>query len=44
MPEDWGETELGWYLVRRTELFYVHRPSDRLRRKSYENALRTRRL
>jgi hypothetical protein len=44
MPEDWDETELQWYLVRRAELFYIHRPSDRLRRIAYNNALRTRGL
>jgi hypothetical protein len=32
MPEDWDETELAWFLVRRVEMFYIHRPSDRLRR------------
>jgi hypothetical protein len=21
MPDDWDETELGWYLIRRAELF-----------------------
>ena len=44
MPEDWDELELAWFLVRRAELFYVHRPSDRLRRIAYNNALRTRGL
>jgi hypothetical protein len=44
MPEEWDETELQWFLVRRAELFYVHRASDRLRRIAYNNALRTRRL
>jgi hypothetical protein len=44
MPEDWDETELQWFLVRRAELFYVHRTSDRLRRIAYNNALRTRGL
>ena len=44
MPEDWDETELQWYLVRRAELFYIHRPSDRLRRIACNNALRTRGL
>jgi hypothetical protein len=38
------ETELTWYLVHRAELFYIHRTADRLRRKAYENVLRTRRL
>jgi hypothetical protein len=42
MLDDWDE--VGWYLVRRAELFCIHRASDRLRRKAYENALRTRRL
>jgi hypothetical protein len=42
MPDDWDETELGWYLVHRAELF--HRTADRLRRKACENALRTPRL
>jgi hypothetical protein len=42
MPEDWDETELQWYLVRRAEAFYVHRASDHLRRIAYNNALRTR--
>ena len=42
--EDWDETELQWFLVRRAELFYVHRSSDRLRRIAYNNALRTRGL
>jgi hypothetical protein len=41
-PDDWDETELGWYLVHRAEMF--HRTADRLRRKAYENALRTRQL
>ena len=41
MPEDWDETELQWYLVHRAELFYIHRPSDRLRRIAYNNALWT---
>ena len=44
MPEDWDETELAWFLVRRAELFYIHRPSDRLRRIAYNNALRIRGL
>jgi hypothetical protein len=44
MPEDWDETELAWFLVRRAEPFYIHRPSDRLRRIAYNNALRTRGL
>ena len=44
MPEDWDETELQWYLVHRAELYYIHRPSDRLRRIAYINALRTRGL
>jgi hypothetical protein len=44
MPDDLDETELQWYLVRRSELFYIHRPSDRLRRIAYNNALRTRGL
>jgi hypothetical protein len=42
MPDDWDETELAWYLVRRAELFT--RTTDRLRRKAYEHALRSRRL
>jgi hypothetical protein len=42
MPKDWDETELGWYLVYRAEQF--HRTADRLRRKVFESALRTRRL
>ena len=42
MPDDWDETELGWYLVHRAELF--HRTADRLRRNADENALRTCRL
>ena len=44
MPEDWDETKLQWFLVRRAELFYIHRLSDRLRRIAYNNALRTRGL
>jgi hypothetical protein len=36
------EMELGWYLIRRAELF--HRTADRLRRKAFENTVRTRRL
>ena len=44
MSEDWDETELQWYLFRRAELFYIHRPSDRLRRIACNNALRTRGL
>jgi hypothetical protein len=43
-PDDWDETELGWCLVRRAELFYIRRPSDRLRRIAYNNALRMQRL
>ena len=39
MPEDWDETELQWYLVRRAEL--LTRTTDRLRRIAYHNALRT---
>ena len=42
MPDDWDETKLAWYLVQRAEMF--HNTADRLRRKAYENALRTRRL
>jgi hypothetical protein len=42
MPDDWEETELAWYLVHRAELFT--RTADRLRRKAYEHALRSRRL
>jgi hypothetical protein len=37
MPDDWGETELAWYLVHRAGL--LTRTSDRLRRKAYEHAL-----
>ena len=40
MPDDWDETELGWYLVHRAELFT--RTTDRLRRKAYEHAERRR--
>ena len=40
IPEDWDETELQWYLVRRAELFT--RTTDRLRRKAYEHAERRR--
>jgi len=43
MPDDWDETELGWYLVGRAELFSVSHV-DRLRRKAYEHALRSRGL
>jgi hypothetical protein len=25
MPDDWDETELGWYLIRRAELFHRKR-------------------
>jgi hypothetical protein len=32
MPDDWDETELGWYLVHRAEMFNTHRAGDRLRR------------
>jgi hypothetical protein len=42
MPDDRDETELGWYLVHRGELFT--RTADRLRRKAYEHAVRSRRL
>jgi hypothetical protein len=42
MPEDWDETELAWYLVHRAEMFT--RTSDRLRRKAYERAVKSRRL
>ena len=38
----WDETEMGRYLVHRAELFT--RTADRLRRKAYEQALRSRRL
>jgi hypothetical protein len=38
MPDDWDETELQWYLVRRAEKFCVHRATDRLRKKAHENA------
>ena len=31
MPDDWDETELGWYLVRRAELFSIPK-SDRLQK------------
>ena len=41
MPEDRDETELAW-LVHRAELFT--RTADRLRRKAYEHAVRSRRL
>jgi hypothetical protein len=40
MPEDWDETELGWYLVHRAVLFT--RTTDHLRRIAYNNALRSR--
>jgi len=40
MPDDWDETELGWYLVHRAELFT--RTSFRLRREAYEHAERRR--
>jgi hypothetical protein len=26
MPEDWDETELGWYLVHRAEMSYLSCP------------------
>jgi hypothetical protein len=42
MPEDWDETELQWYLVHRAELFT--RSTDRLPRKAYEHAVRSRRM
>jgi hypothetical protein len=42
MPKDWDETELAWYLVHRAEL--LTRTTDRLRRKAYEHAVRSRRL
>jgi hypothetical protein len=42
MPGNRDEIEVGW--VRRAELFYIHRPSDCLRRIAYNNALRTRGL
>jgi hypothetical protein len=41
-PMGWDETEMGRYLVHRAELFT--RTADRLRRKAYEQALRSRRL
>ena len=41
-PMGWDETEIGWYLIRRAELF--HRTAHRLRRKAYEHAVRSRRL
>jgi hypothetical protein len=42
MPKDWDGTELAWYLVHRAEL--LTRTTDRLRRKAYEHAVRSRRL
>jgi hypothetical protein len=42
MPDDWDETELAWYLVHRAEV--LTRSPDRLRRKAYEHAVRSRRL
>jgi hypothetical protein len=40
MPDDWDEVELSWYLAHRAES-----PSlDRLRRRSYEHAIRSRGL
>jgi hypothetical protein len=44
MPEDWDEVEIAWLLVRRAEQFNVYRSADRLRRKAFENAVRTRGL
>jgi hypothetical protein len=42
MPDDWDETELGWYLVHRARL--LTRTSSCLRRRAYEHPLRSRRL
>jgi hypothetical protein len=36
--------EIAWLLVRRAEQFNVYRSADRLRRKAFENAVRTRGL
>ncbi len=43
MPDDWDEVELSWYLAHRAELLAAA-PGDRLRRLSYEHAIRSRGL
>jgi hypothetical protein len=35
MPDDWDETELGWYLVHRAEMFSTHHFANRIRRKAF---------
>jgi hypothetical protein len=44
MPAEWDEVELGWYLVPSAEMFSTHHFANRILRKAYENALRSRRL
>jgi hypothetical protein len=44
MPDDWDETELGWYLVYRAEMFSTHHFAKRIRRKAFDHAVRNRRL
>ena len=35
MPDDWAETELGWYLVHRAEMYSAHHFANRIRRKAF---------
>ncbi len=44
MPDDWDEVELSWYLAHRAELLAESPSLDRLRRRSYEHAIRSRGL
>jgi hypothetical protein len=44
MPDDWDEVELSWYLAHRAELLAESPSLDRLRRRSYEHAIRSREL
>ena len=43
MPDDWDQVELSWYVAHRAELLAAA-PGDRLRRLSYEHAIRSRGL
>jgi hypothetical protein len=44
VPDEGDETELGWYLVHRAEMYSTHHFANCTRRKAFERALRTRRL
>jgi hypothetical protein len=43
MPDGWDQVELSWYVAHRAELLAAS-PGDRLRRLSYEHAIRSRGL